>query len=215
MDLRVIHLRKILPIAKMLDVPGPPHRFYISGPSAAEVSAVEINGDQGYAWTAIGSNVVAIDLPHPFMVRTVAVLGREMGDAKEAECYFGFTKFLTTTRGLQKLVQDWLKCFLSTPGTDPFSLKWGGGGLGIVKRSSSAEGPYNSALAIAVRETTKQMIARQALDTNSPSSEKLLNAKLLKISMSADRTGYTADIEITSQAGTKARVGVSPLDTAA
>jgi hypothetical protein len=211
MDLRVIHLRKVLPVTRMLDVPGPPHVLYITGPEMEGAASVEINGNRGYSWRSVGPRMISVDLPLMFMIQTVAVLGQEMGTAREAEIFFGFTELMSMTSGIQKLAQDWLKRFLTTPGTDPFSRKSGGGGQEILKKSSAAEGLFNSALLIAVRSTNEQLIARQAIDIAMPSSEKLLNAKLLKVTVDPDRTGYTADIEILSQAGNRVQVGLAPL----
>lgn len=213
MDLRVVHLRKILPISQMLDVPGPPHRLYISGIPADEVSDVEINGDRGYTWETTGARVIAVELPRLFRVQTVAVLGRELGDAKSAECYLGFTTFPSFTKGLQKLAQEYLRVFLTTPGSDPYSTRRGGGGQEILQRETAAEGIYSSAMAVAVRETTKQIITRQAADMALPRDERLLSARLLRVTAFPDRTGYTADIEIQSQSGTSARLNVNSLDS--
>lgn len=209
MDLRVVHLRKVLSVARMLDVPGPPHRLYLSGSEMSAVSAVEINGNRGYAWTQVSEGVIAVELPPVFYVQSVAVLGQDMGSVREAEVFFGYTSVLSMMSGLQKLVQDWLKCFLTSPGSDPFNRPGGGGAQDIFKQATAAEGPFSSALSIAIRRTNEQLIARQAVDVTLPRNEKFLDARLVRIALLPDRTGFLPDIEIVSQTGRRARLGLN------
>ena len=208
-DLRVVHLRRILPVSRVLDSPGPPHQLYVTGPEASEVAEVEINGARGYPWKIVSKRTIAIELPLEFLVRNIAVLSREMGDAREAEVFLGFTRNITVTRGIESLVQYWLKCFLSTPGSDPFSKSWGGGANDIIKKSFAQEGNLNSTSAVSVQRTNRLVVARQSTDMSIPRNERLAEAKLVSTRLSPDRTTFYLEINMTNQTGEQVRVGLS------
>lgn len=208
-DLRVVHLRRILPVSRVLDVPGPPHLLYVTGPETADVADVEVNGGRGYTWRIEGRRTIAIELPLEFLVRNVAVLSREMGSAREAEVFLGYTPRVSSVSGIESLVQYWLKCFFTTPGSDPYSKTWGGGARDVVKKSFAQEGTLNSTAAIAVQRATRMVVARQSTDMSIPRDERLAEAKLVSTRLSPDRTTFHMDINMTNQAGARVRVGLS------
>lgn len=208
MDLRIVHLRQVFAVSKMLDVPGPPHLLYLSGPDSVQVAEVDINGVRGYAFDIIDRRTVAVHLPENYFIQSVSILGREMGSAKEAEVFVGFTNQITQISGIQALAQYWLKCLLTTPGSDPWS-KWGGAGRLALTRNTAQEGDYNSSLSMAVSRTNKQVVSRQAPAMWLPRDERLLSAKLARVSRDPRSGEYTADIDITSQAMQTVRAGVA------
>jgi hypothetical protein len=209
MDIKVTHLRRVLPVSKTLDVPGPPHEFYISGPLAREVADVEINGVRGYVFRVVNSTTIAVTLPKAFNVKTLAILSTELGDAREAEVFFGFTPHISLVSGVQALAQYWLKCFLSSPGADAFSRSWGGAGRGAISKTFQQEGDFNSNIAIAVRRTNRQVMSRQASALYLPRNERLLDAKLIRAARKSNSETYEVDIEITNQAREVVRAGVA------
>ena len=209
MDLRVTYLREVLPVTKMVDVPGPPHQLFLLGPEVSRVVDVEINGVRGYKFTVSGPRAIVVDLPPLFTFRTVAVLGREMGKLLDAVIHIGFTTTDTEVEGLSKLVQDYVKCFFSTPGVDVFSKSWGGGGNQLVNAAYAKDGDIATACTAVVQRTNKLIFQRQLGNLSIPRSERLEKADIVRSQRSLDGQEWQLDIEIMNAEGRRVRAGIA------
>lgn len=209
MDLRVTYFREVLPVSKMIEDPGPPHLLFLSGPQTERVVDVEVNGVRGFPFTVSGDRTLCVELPSLFTVRSVAALGRDMGSLTEALIHVGFTDSILDVDGLQLLVQNYLKCFLTSPGSDVFSKKWGGGGNKLVGMVYGKEGDITTAAAEAVRRTTQSIMSRQMSNLTLPRSERLASAKMVTSRLSLDDQTFLLDIEIRNQEGRTVRAGLS------
>lgn len=208
MDFQVVQLRQVLPIARMVEVPGPPHTLVISGPASDQVTDVEVNGARGYPFQPLGDTSIEVTLPDLCTVRSLAVLGRTMGNLLEAALVLAYPTRPTTLSGMQLLVQMWVKEFLTTPGSDVFDREAGGGAGKIAGSANIVDVNITSNITIAVQRTNQSIIKRQSGNNTIPRSERLLSAEILQVSSSAADQTIKLDVEIKNQSGAIVRVGL-------
>jgi hypothetical protein len=106
-------------------------------------------------------------------------------------------------QGILRLVQLYLKVLFTTPGTDIFLPDIGGGVLQNLGATYGADktGDVVSNLAIAVSQTTKQIVAIQSRDQRIPRDERLLSARLISASFDRAEGALIGTIGLSSQAG--------------
>jgi hypothetical protein len=117
---------------------------------------------------------------------------------------------LASVEGLDRLVQDWMIVFYTTPGSDIFDPLSGGGGRSIIGRNTDRYGKGVSAdLALAIDRTQQELLRLQSQTPSIPLAEKLLNTQLLALSFDASNTTLSARIGITNMLGNTAEASVT------
>ena len=105
--------------------------------------------------------------------------------------------------GMIRLVQLFLKVLLTTPGTDIFDKRSGGGAMKNLGKtfSKSNSGGIVSDFVISVDNTAKQITTMQARQPRLPRDERLLSAKVTQSYFDTAQTALIATVSLTSQAG--------------
>lgn len=113
--------------------------------------------------------------------------------------------------GILRLVQVFLKLLFTTPGSDIFSKRLGGGALKKIggSFSKSQSGSIVSDFVVSVDTTTRQIVALQGRDTAIPRDERLLSAKVTSAHFSAQESALIVSVELLSQTGQSALANVA------
>jgi hypothetical protein len=114
---------------------------------------------------------------------------------------WGFTGSVAV-KGLQMLVNDWLKCFLTPRGSDPIDLEYGTVFTGLIASNVRPQDARDITL-LAIEQCNTQMVSFQKGDTTLTSSERLASAALINFVIDNSAPGFSATVELKNQAGEK------------
>jgi hypothetical protein len=187
--------------------PGVPRAFDITGEDFRSVDEVLINDIASPDVTILSKTRLIAQLPdslqQSFGLTTVTVTSRKLTITPRSYLRFRIGNTPGRVQGILRLVQLFTKILLTTPGSDIFAKKTGGGamrGLGSVY-GSGEDGNLVSNIIIAVQTAARQVISIQGRDTSIPLDERLLSAKVVSSGFNREEGAILVSVEITSQAG--------------
>lgn len=139
-------------------------------------------------------------------VTSILVLSRRIVITPRSFIRFRIGHRPSKTRGVLRLMQLFLKQLLTTPGTDIFAPKLGGGALRKLGQSVSVEEGADivSGFIISVDNTARQIIQIQGRNQSIPPDERLLSAKVISAGFNKNETALVASVGLLSQAGKSA-----------
>jgi hypothetical protein len=214
MDIQVTYLRDVLPVDSVDEIPGMvPRTLDVRGPNFKNAVKIEVNEEDVLTFVVMSKHRILIQVPESQekeVIRTLAVLSNDFTKTRSSQVKFEFTNHPRKLSGLQKLIQTFLLYLLRTPGTDVWYPKSGGGVQKLIGAhfSRSNAGGVTAAFSTAVSRTRTQIISLQASNTRLPSNEKLGAVNVLSAVFDAQQTALLARVELVSQAGQRAIVGL-------
>jgi hypothetical protein len=215
MDLQVTYLRDIVNVVSVTNVPGSsPRMLDVRGPDFRSVVKVEVNELQAPSYVIMGKTRLLVQVPDSMqndLVSSVNVLSSRLTAAERSQVYFELTDNPQKVEGIQKLVQTFLLFLMRTPGTDAWAPNTGGGVQKLVGAhfAKNATGGITASFTLAVSRVRSQIISMQARNPRLSTDEKLAAANVLSAIFSAVQTALLARVELISQSGTRAIVGVN------
>lgn len=213
-DIQVTYLRDVLTVDSADEVPGTvPRTLDIRGPNFKNAVRVEINEVEAPSFVVVSTRRILVQVPESQereIIRTLAVLSSAFTRTSNSQVRFELTNQPRQLSGLQKLIQTFLLYLMRTPGTDVWYPKSGGGVQRLVGAHFSREnaGGVAAAFTTAVSRTRSQLIALQAANTRLAASEKLGAVNVLSAVFDAQQTALLARVELISQSGQRAIVGL-------
>jgi hypothetical protein len=214
MDIQVTYLRDVLPVDSADEVPGVvPRTLDVRGPNFKNVVKIEINEEEAPSFVVMGKHRVLVQVPESQekeLIRTLAVLSNDFTKTKSSQVKFEFTNNPQKVSGLKKLIQVFLLYLLRSPGTDAWYPKSGGGVQKLIGAhfSRSNAGGVTAAFTTAVSRVRSQVMSLQASNTRLTASEKLGSVTVLSAVFNAQQTALLARVELISQSGQRAIVGL-------
>lgn len=128
---------------------------------------------------------------------------------QDATVTMGLASPTRTIEGIDRLVQNFVLAFMTTPGSDIWEQADGGGAQSVIGKPTSRGGEgAMSGIAIAVDRTKQQILRAQAKNSKIPTTEKLLSASLASISYDEATTTLAAVVEIKNVAGDSSLVTI-------
>jgi hypothetical protein len=124
---------------------------------------------------------------------------------------FGF-KSAVGISGPQKLINRWLKCLLTSQGSDPYDSSIGTGFADLLNSNIANFEDMRDAVVLFIDDCNKQIFAWDQLYLP-PSDERLLSATLVKIEPTADNVGFDAWVQIQNVANDTAVLKLPALAT--
>ncbi len=125
---------------------------------------------------------------------------------------FGFVGSLGV-KGLQQLINIWLKCFLTPRGSDPTDLAYGTVWTGLVASTMRPQDARDVTL-LAIEQCNSQLVAFQKGDTTLTPSERLASATLISFIIDNSAPGFSASVELRNQAGERLALNLPVFGTA-
>lgn len=117
---------------------------------------------------------------------------------------------LAEVEGMDRLIQQWMILFYTTPGSDIFDPQSGGGGRSIVGRNTDKFGKGVSAdLALAIDRTQRELLRLQSMTPGIPLAEKLLSTQLLSLNFDPSNATLAAIVGITNMLGNTAQAALT------
>lgn len=185
----------------------------ITGKGFVDVSAVRINGVDSPEFVVLSSTRVLAQIPSSQRnagVQDLVVLTARSGSSQSTILSFEAIAAGRVAEGLVKLVQTYIKLLLTTPGTDLYRPRAGGGLYSLVGSVTDREGTSVRAKAtIAVTNTTNQVLAMQSGDSRLTNEERLQSATLLGLSFDPASSTLSLRIRLQSMTGASADANLS------
>jgi len=159
-------------------------------------------------FTVVNDNFLLVNPPNQFSTITVAqmdfaVVSGSYTGGRSARLVFGPTKTVRKVEGLQKLVQQVVKTFLSNVGSNKFARNDGGDLLRSLGATLSPEGraKVTASVSQAVSRTEEQVRAAQLRVRGLPTVERLLSLQLDGVVYLADQFKVEAKVRLVTFAG--------------
>lgn len=209
-DFQVAFPQETVKISQVKPVPRLPVRTLdIYGEDFRAVEEVMMNQVSAPSFVVLTKNRMLAEVPKPLVnstITSIMVLSRKLLISPRSYIRFRIGATPSKTRGILKLMQLFLKILLTTPGSDIFAPKSGGGALVHLGQSvGTNEGSDVVAdIIVSVDATAKQIIQIQGRNQAVPPDERLLSAKVLSAGFNKNETAILVGIELTSQAGRSA-----------
>lgn len=211
-DLQVVEVQSLLLVSRIEIVPGvTPLTVQVEGGPFAGVDEVRVNDVPSPSYIVRSENLIWAQVPDGVADGTlvVSVLSANSLITDRVLLRFRLGRQTRKVSGLPRLVQQFMRLLMMTPGTN-LAYPSLGGGLLQVARSAYAPGGSKDLRAdafMAVQRTTEQLIALQARDNRSPREEKLMRASVERCGIQPQLQSLLLDIEMLSQTGKRYLVG--------
>jgi len=209
-DFQVAFPQETVKISQVKPVPGLPVRTLdIYGEDFRSVEDVLMNQVSVPSFVVLSKTRLLAEVPQPLVsltITSIMVLSRKLLISPRSYIRFNIGRTPSKTRGILKLMQLFLKMLLTTPGTDIFAPKTGGGAMVHLGQSvGTNEGSdVVAGIIVSVDSTARQIVQIQGRNQSIPPDERLLTAKVLSACFNKNETAILIGIELTSQAGRSA-----------
>lgn len=212
-DFRVVQTKASLPISSVAPIREfVPPSIIVLGDKFQYAEQILYNGVEVEEFVISTPNRLIVRIPSSQLglpLTSVAVLTTIPSAGNDSLLSLGLPKLTRSVSGLDRLVQDWMLLFLTTPGSDVFEPSLGGGARQIIGKPSYGGGTSASAeLSLAVSRTREQLLRLQAQNPRIPPAERLLSASLSSVRFDELTTTLTAVVDIQNMVGAAASVTV-------
>jgi hypothetical protein len=209
-DFQVAFPQELVQVSQVKPVPGLPVRTLdIYGEDFRAVEDVLMNQMSVPSFVVLSKSRLLAEVPTPLVhstITSISVLSRKLSVSPRSYIRFNIGRTPSKTRGILKLMQLFLKVLLTTPGSDIFAPKAGGGALSHLGQSvGTNEGSdVVAGIIVSVDSAARQIIQVQGRNQSIPPDERLMSAKVLSAGFNKNETAILVGIELTSQAGRSA-----------
>ncbi len=182
-SIRILQLRRVLELSSIAEIPGvSPRAVELRGNRLDVASAVEINGMGAPAFMALGPGRLLAQVPTGLLGRIteVAVFSDYLDPGGRSLAFYDLGSHPFLVDGKYRVLQNYVKLLMTTPGTDIFSPGSGGGFQQLIVRNVSPGSEPAIAGEIESRNLSvaRQIIQAQALDPTIPAGERLLSSTI-------------------------------------
>lgn len=186
----------------------------VIGDDFRSVAEVLVNGTESPSIVIASRTRMLVQVPISAAfqrITSISVVKRQLTLSPRSVIKFQIGKSPSKVRGILRLMQVFLKILFTTPGSDIFSPRMGGGGLKNLGRSTSSDGTTDivADFVVAVSTTSKQILSIQSRDPSIPRDERLLKAKVTRAAFDTNESALIVSVELTSQAGRAATANVT------
>lgn len=212
-DFQVVQPQEAVPLTRVTLIPGPPRSLDVLGADFRSVDEVLINEVTSPDVVVLNKTRLLAQVPELIQgdrILTVSVLSKRLAATPVSLLRFRIGRSPGKVSGIQRLVQKFLRILFTTPGSDIFNKRLGGGALKNVGGTFGIDEGDDLVqdFIIAVDTTARQVVAIQSRKPSLPRDERLLSARTTHASFNKEALGIDATVEITSQAGEAATANV-------
>lgn len=212
-DIQILEIRDILPVTNVRPIQGAsPRSISVMGKDFNSTFEVLINEAKSPSVIVVNSQQLLAQVPEDLggaPIRTVVVLSSRLTGTKSSKITFRLSDSPRAVSGMPRLIQQFIKMLLTTPGSDIFFKRGGGGLLRTVARQTARGGGSMVAdLHVGVDRTRRQIMALQANDRTVALSERLLFARVVEAKFIQQELALVGRIALGNQANQRSVVGL-------
>jgi len=213
-ELSVTSVRASLPIkGKITILSKDPIILAIYGEKFQQARFVFINDIELSTFNIISNTQIQITVPSILpldQIKTISVLSELFVLDKTNLIYFDLGNTIKSLTGIQKLVQQFIKLLLQSPGTNLFNKDAGGGLLSMIgKNTDGLTQPITSDIVDAVNRTKNYIIAKQSRNKRIPLDERLMDVSVNGISVGSDKVSVSVNLLLTNMTGRSSSASLS------
>lgn len=203
---QIVYLLDSVPVTDVRSAVGvSPRSMDIRGRDFRSVTAVYINGQASPSFIVMNETRIIAEVPDGEKgeaVVEVAVMSASLTLTASSLVDFTVGPSPKKVRGAQRLMQEFLRILMRTPGSNKFHRD-SGGGLGQrvgknLTNSSAAD------ITVSVNNTARYIVSKQTPVRNIPPSERLLTAEVTAVDTNLDTGVLQATILLTNHTGESA-----------
>lgn len=213
-DLRVVLSKAALRITSVAPVRGfLPPAIIILGEKFNTANEVVYNGIEVKEFLIASPHRIVARIPDSQIGKALTdlrVLAPVQVSKTDAIVTFGLSKPIRAVDGMDRLIQEFLLIFYSSPGSDLFDQTAGGGGKKIIGRNGYAADGHGAVaeLSLAVDRSKQELMRKQSKNSKIPPSERLLSASLSDVKFDTLTTTLFGTIALRNVLGASANVDV-------
>lgn len=207
MDLQSFYFGDIMNITGAEEVPDlVPRSLNIYGKDFDHAVRVLINDIDSPSWIVSSRSQIIAQVPDVISgsnIVSLEVLSSDFTATAKSKLIFELGRDTKKCSGLKSMMQMFIKVLFTTPGTDVFAKRIGGGALISLGKNFDTENTQNlvSDLSISIRRAEMQMIALQSHQIRLADDERLAAANILGVRMDPSTTTLIARVELVAQSG--------------
>lgn len=203
---RLLQLRRLLDIRSLAEIPNVrPRAVEIRGNRMDLASGVELNSTDAPAFAALSPDQLLVQVPSGFKgsIMEVAVFSNFLEPGSRSLASYNFTRHIWITEGKHRVLQNFVKVLLTTPGTDIWSPRSGGGLMRLLVRNvdQHSENAISGEIESRVMSVTRQIVENQSMDHTMSVAERLLRSVVDRIIVSTAEQAVTVDLTLKFQDG--------------
>lgn len=204
-SIQVIRLLDELKVNSIRNAPGVvPRSIVVKGEDFRNVEQVIIDGFVAPEFVAYSTTELVAEVPSPLqqsVITKVSVLSSTLTLTERSLVEFTFGTRPKAVRGTLRLMQNFLRILLRTPGSNKFHPRSGGGLLRVINGLATKQTAAD--IAVAVQTAKQYMINVQTAERNIPPSERLLSAEIQSLNVDPQSTSAFVTIVLTSHSGAR------------
>lgn len=205
LGIQLIRLLDVMPVTSYTNAPGvSPRSLIVKGENFQNISDVLINGMLSPTFVVYKPTELVAEVPVDFedaIITDVAVLSANPTYTGKSLIELTLGTKVREISGKQRLLQNFVRLLLRTPGSNIFHKTSGGG---LPKRIGSAMDDRIAAdIAIAINNTKQYIIASQTQERNIPQDERLLSAEISGLTIDPTNAAVYVTLVITTHAGAR------------
>ena len=212
-DIRVVTAKVVLPVDQMAPLRNfLPPSIVIIGKSLDKATEILYNDIPVQEFIVQSPTRIIAKIPIQSVGKeftNLRVLSTTTLSGKNASLSLKLHNPLQKISGIDRLIQNWLMLFMTTPGSSVFDKSAGGGAQSIIGKPTDNDGKSSVAdLTLAVERTKEQIIKKQSSSRNIPADEQLLSADLESVSFDASTGRLNAVVSLLNRVGSSAQVSL-------
>jgi hypothetical protein len=180
--------------------------FELHGADLRNVTEVLMNGEPSPSFIIRSRSRILAQVPDAWAterITSILAVSSRLTLSPRSQIRFSLGSQLRVGSGMLRLIQLFLKILLTTPGTDIFARRLGGG---LLTKFGATYGAGDGMdligdVVIAVSQTAGQITAIQGRQSQIPSDERLLSATVIGRTFNKQEATLSVQIELKNQAG--------------
>lgn len=208
MDIQVVRLFDVLDVDSVQEAPGVvPRSVIVTAQDLVSVESILLNGLPSPEFVVYSENRLIAQVPAEVVTQQITdvfVLSNRLTLTQRSLVEFTFGTRARSTTGILKLMQNFIRLLIRTPGSNVFQKRSGGGLFQKVGNTLGSGSGRDQAVAdsvIAVNQTAQYMIEIQAPLRSVPPSERLLSASVIAAEADPANGALAMSIDLVSQSG--------------
>lgn len=213
-SLRVVQFRRLLELTRVFEVPRViPRAIEIHGNRMDTATSVELNGTSAPNFAIISPQRILVQVPDSIRgpISEAAVFAEMLGAGDRAQAFYDIGAYPRALDGKGRVLQNFVKLLLTTPGTDIWSQNSGAGLRGL--QSAALKDGENTALSGDVESrilnATRQIIRAQASDPAIPRGERVLSINTDQVEISVPQQAMNISISMSFHDGASVKAAFS------
>lgn len=213
-SLRVVQFRRLLELSRIFEVPHvTPRAVEIHGNRMDTATGVELNRMSAPDFAVISPQRILVQVPTSVRgtISEAAVFADMLGPGDKAQAFYDIGTYPRALEGKGRVLQNFVKLLLTTPGTDIWSQNSGAGLRGL--QSTALKEGENTALSGDVESrilnATRQIIRAQAADPAIPRGERVLSVNTDQVEVSVPQQALNISISMSFHDGASVKAAFS------